>query len=139
MYKHPPTYDSPPITLTLPTPPICNICPTHLKMLPHLELFGVRDADAVDPLQRLSIGLPLSVGGGFLCDPVSLDRPHVAHVRPPAEVDQWTTAVDSGPGFCDLVTNDMALELIVLHHKRKKRGRAIGASLQHTSLKLDCI
>ena len=102
-------------------------------MLPLLELFGVREADAVDPLQRLSIGLPLSVGGGFLCDPVSLDLPRVAHVRPPAEVDQWTTAVDSGPGFCDLVMNDTALELIVLHHKRKKRGRAIGAALQHTS------
>ena len=108
-------------------------------MLPLLELFSAREADAVDPLQRLSIGLPLSVGGGFLCDPVSLDLPRVAHARPPAEVDQWTTAVDSGPGFCDLVTNDMALELIVLHHKRKKRGRAIGAALQHTSLKLDCI
>ena len=57
---------------------------------------------------------------------------------PPAEADQRTTAVDSGPGFCDLVTNDMALELIVLHHKRKERGRAIGAALQHTSLNLDC-
>ena len=108
-------------------------------MLPLLELFGVREADAVDPLQRLSIGLSLSVGGGFLCDPVSIDLPRVAHVRPPTEVDQRTTAVDSGPGFCDLVTNDTALELIVLHHKRKKRGRAIGAALQHTSLKLDCI
>ena len=102
-------------------------------MLPLLELFGVREADAVDPLQRLSIGLPLPVGGGVLCDPVSLDLPRVAHVWPPTEVDQWTTAVDSGPGFCDLVMNDTALELIVLHHKRKKRGRAIGASLQHTS------
>ena len=35
MYKHPLTYDSPPITLTLPTPPICNTCPTHLPHLPH--------------------------------------------------------------------------------------------------------
>ena len=91
-------------------------------MLPLLELFGVREADAVDPLQGLSVGLPLPVGGGVLCDLVGLDLPRVAHVWPAAEVNQRSTAVDSGLGRCDLVMDDTALELVVLHHTRTERG-----------------
>ena len=45
------------------------------------------------------------------------------HVGPTTEVDQWSTAVDGGLGLCDLVMNDTALELVVLHQTREKRRR----------------
>ena len=45
----------------------------------------------------------------------------MADVRAPTEIDQWTTAVDGSLGHGDLVANDTALELIVLHHKRRRK------------------
>ena len=41
------------------------------------------------------------------------------HVGPTTEVDQRSTAVDGGLGLCDLVMDDTALELVVLHQTRE--------------------
>lgn len=43
-----------------------SLCSLFLEVLPFLELLGVRERDAVDPLQGLRIALPFPIGGGVL-------------------------------------------------------------------------
>eukprot|EP00053_Salpingoeca_punica_P013384 m.120929 g.120929 ORF g.120929 m.120929 type:complete len:748 (-) comp16189_c0_seq1:23-2266(-) len=87
-----------------------------LQNLPLLEQLFVRERNAIDALQALSIGLALPVGGRGLQNSQCLDAAGVGDVRAAAEVDKRAAAVDGGGGGGDLLVDDALLELVVLKH-----------------------